>query len=322
MRALVGPSASLLLVLACGDARPAPPPPAPIPVVPAPSPPASTSAPTPPAPPAPPLVPTPSAQSAPSPAPTPAAQTPAASPAPPTAPARPLAYETAIAPADLEGRSLRELSILRNTPFAKRGHTFRRPWLVAYFGAQPWYRAARVVEIDALSELDRQNVDAITRHDLGLSRGTLERMRDELVARDRSGRRREGDDVEAVLLGSRLGTRIRLANAAGGEGADPTVTALEDPSRLDALLTAEELRRLSRRDLRILRNTVYARRGRTFRSGLVRDYFAAASWYRPNPAYTDELLTQMDRDNIRMIQSVEQENGGPLRGSGDDLVAA
>lgn len=213
---------------------------------------------------------------------------------------------------------------MRNTPFARRGHTFRRPWLVAYFASKPWYRAERTIEIDALPALERSNIDAITRYDVGLSRGALERMRVELVARDARGERRDGDDVEAVLLGTRLGARVTLANAGSGgaAGADPTVTALEDPSRLDSLLTVDELRRLSRRDLRILRNQIYARRGRTFRTGLMREYFATAAWYQPNAAYTDALLTQMDRDNIRMIQSVEAEQGGPLRGSGDDLVAA
>jgi hypothetical protein len=40
---------------------------------------------------------------------------------------------------------------------------------------------------------------------------------------------------------------------------------------------------------------------------------------RENPAYTDELLSETDRRNVRMIRSVEEELGGAL-GDEDWLI--
>ena len=69
---------------------------------------------------------------------------------------------------------------------------------------------------------------------------------------------------------------------------------------------------LSRRDLRLLRNTVYARRGRQFRSALLQNYFEQAAWYSSDPAYSDGKLSALDQRNIKLIRSVEDSLGGPL----------
>ena len=66
------------------------------------------------------------------------------------------------------------------------------------------------------------------------------------------------------------------------------------------------------RDLSILRNTIYARRGRTFKSEILRDHFSGMEWYKPVTDYSDKLLSANDVRNISMIKSVENEFGGPL----------
>ena len=88
---------------------------------------------------------------------------------------------------------------------------------------------------------------------------------------------------------------------------------------LDHLLPLEELRRLSLRDLRLLRNSIYAHRGRPFKSPVVRAHFRGMKWYRENAAYTDKLLSQTDVRNVRLIRSVEDELGGAL-GDEDWLI--
>ena len=55
--------------------------------------------------------------------------------------------------ADLEGRTLRELALMRNTIYARAGHPFRKKWLHDYFSAQPWYKPLakdthRTLEVD------------------------------------------------------------------------------------------------------------------------------------------------------------------------------
>lgn len=84
-----------------------------------------------------------------------------------------------------------------------------------------------------------------------------------------------------------------------------------DSSNAD-LLQLAELRQLSLRDLRILRNTIYARHGRKFKSKILQDHFAGLAWYQLNADYSDKLLTKTDQRNIALIKTVENEFGGPI----------
>jgi hypothetical protein len=81
---------------------------------------------------------------------------------------------------------------------------------------------------------------------------------------------------------------------------------------LDTVLSVKELRLLSLRDLRFLRNTIFARRGRSFKSELLQKHFQNMPWYKPDPAYSDARLTATDKRNIELIRSVEDELGGAL----------
>ena len=52
---------------------------------------------------------------------------------------RPLYPGKPLTDAELTGRSLRELTLMRNWVYAKRGNEFRRMWLRTFFTAQKWY---------------------------------------------------------------------------------------------------------------------------------------------------------------------------------------
>ena len=69
-------------------------------------------------------------------------------------------------------------------------------------------------------------------------------------------------------------------------------------------LTAADLRLLSREQLRIARNEIYARRGRFFRDDNLRAHFSRFSWYRPHS--WDVSLNAVERANVRLIQSMER----------------
>jgi serine/threonine-protein kinase len=73
-------------------------------------------------------------------------------------------------------------------------------------------------------------------------------------------------------------------------------------------LSAADLAGLNSFDLRLLRNTVYARYGRVFDSPDLQQYFAKRSCYRPRSDYSDSDLTPVDRSNAAIIKSAE--NGG------------
>jgi hypothetical protein len=73
----------------------------------------------------------------------------------------------------------------------------------------------------------------------------------------------------------------------------------------DRVVTAAELHDRSKAELRVMRNEVYAHHGRVFQDAELQNYFSKKSWYRQNPAYSDGLLTDVDKENARVIQEFE-----------------
>ncbi len=223
----------------------------------------------------------------------------------------PYYFTRAIKPADLKGKTLRELTLMRNTIYARAGNTFRKKWLRAHFEGQPWYKPTGL-DPDKLTDRDRANADAIARHEMGLARADLEQqllaLRTKYAGKepDRTaadlGGWSEVDAVEFTLLHRALGLPISAK-------VDPDRNPLDDPSMLDGLVTVEMMADMSPRDLKILRNMVFARRGRAFKTAMVRDYFARMAWYKADKAYSDERLTENDWRNIKMVESVEKEVG-------------
>ena len=258
----------------------------------------------------------------------------------------------------LEHKSLRELSILRNTIYARYGWDgYRKPWLRAYFHAQPWFKPNPRFAYKQLGDVDRQNAHFIGVREQSLTDVELTRMRDDLLARYgkvwsdkpewtlRNGKTVKscskpkgsdddygGDEIDAfaachyakqkwyrpdpAFSASRVSDddKIELGLLARAMGQ----FALDDDARgrsegtLDRTLKVDEVRQLSLRDLRLLRNTIYARRGRTFKSEVLRDHFGGMEWYQARADYSDKMLTANDVRNIALIRSVENEFGGPL----------
>jgi hypothetical protein len=97
----------------------------------------------------------------------------------------------------------------------------------------------------------------------------------------------------------------------------PTPENDDGPSRTDSAaraeakilantpLAASDLAGLSPPALRRLRNTIYARHGRTFITPEIQSYFNGRPWYRPRSDYSDDDLTSTDRANISLIQAAE-----------------
>jgi hypothetical protein len=415
-----------------------------------------------------------------------------------TASERPLYYDRAIVRADLDGRSLREITLMRNWIYARAGNIFYKRWLNAFFSKQPWYKSTGLDE-SKLTAIDKQNATAIAEYEAGIPKRTLTDRRDAMMAhyayalrgaeaaafskdsariasadtkrlalwnaetgqelvgadlpieqsetvgdaevlevafspdgkavaalwtngrvriyaldtlaltqtfdieppppgldvatftstepwrvlvsaeveeadgeggpwveliemKDGStvsgqhaprgedpGRRREGrlripsPDGRRILVVARenlslvdakseqpistwaghepfpsedvkielqlLSRSLGLPSPIGGE---EQRTPLDDPKLLDGQLTRERLKDVSRRDLRLIRNMIFARHGRTFKSETLTEYFARMDWYHPDPEYTDARLTPLDKRNIKLISSVEEELGGRM----------
>lgn len=217
---------------------------------------------------------------------------------------RSLYYARALTAADLDGRTLRDLALMRNTVYARAGHSFRKAWLRDHFTAQPWYKALPKDDGSKITDVDRANVKLIAERENAVPKTELTARRDALKAIASPS---VAETTELRLVNEQLGG-TGGAPAAGGAKASP----LEDPTQLDRLLTLDDLSDLSQRDLRILRNTVYARHGREFKSDTLIAWFSDKDWYQPDPGFTDASLTAIDRKNVRLIRSVEDSLGGPM----------
>lgn len=84
----------------------------------------------------------------------------------------------------------------------------------------------------------------------------------------------------------------------------------------------------SLQDLYLMRNEIYARHGRPFKTRELDVYFKSQNWYRLDLAYTDSRLTKTDLENIAVIKQKETEmlkrnwikENGKLRVNTDNII--
>ena len=69
-------------------------------------------------------------------------------------------------------------------------------------------------------------------------------------------------------------------------------------------LTHADVAHLSKHDLRIMRNEIYARHGYIFQSKDMKQYFSKQSWYRPTTS--NVKLSSIEQYNVNFIKSYEQ----------------
>ncbi len=81
------------------------------------------------------------------------------------------------------------------------------------------------------------------------------------------------------------------------------------PNSNTAYLTRSDLYGLNENQLRLARNEIYARHGRKFKTKEIQDYFNSKSWYVgtvASDAFNDSCLNNYEKENIRLIQSMEK----------------
>lgn len=84
---------------------------------------------------------------------------------------------------------------------------------------------------------------------------------------------------------------------------------INDFSFLNYELSETYLKDLNSKQLRILRNAIYAKYGRKFNSWDLVDEFLQCKWYIINSDFSDNDLTETDKKNIKMIQKYENKRG-------------
>ncbi len=86
------------------------------------------------------------------------------------------------------------------------------------------------------------------------------------------------------------------------------LTHSDPPSYSGSTKCPEYLTNLTKKDLRIVRNAVYARHGRPFKSKDLQEFFYKQNKkrFKMNPNYKDSMLTKIDKANITYIQGLEK----------------
>jgi hypothetical protein len=76
------------------------------------------------------------------------------------------------------------------------------------------------------------------------------------------------------------------------------------PDSAKRVLLATDLRELSKEDLRIARNEIFARRGRFFEAPDLKTRFGRFSWYSPNT--WNPKLNPIEEANIALMDKVDK----------------
>jgi hypothetical protein len=220
---------------------------------------------------------------------------------------------------------------------AIHGRTFPdEPWLQSYFEERYWYKPNPNYTAAVLTEIERGNIETITKkreseRKVAVSPGDMDKfqnvlltekmlegatiselriMRNEFEARHGKkfltpGYRslfefqdwyRPVKDQSKVVLNNtekkNVETILRVENRLREEIA-------KKPK------TADDFSGLFTEDLRLLRNEIYARHGRIFKTKVLNDYFSEQSWYQPDPNYSDSMLTAIESENLKAIKEAE-----------------
>ena len=230
-----------------------------------------------------------------------------------------------------------ELTILIAEIEAIHGKPFQEDWLQKYFDERYWYKKNAAYDPTVLTETERKNIEKLTaekdkgRHTAisigdmdnfqnialtedklaGLSLLELRILREEFYARhgkkfDAPGIRdyfnwrdwyKEAKDQKTVKLNRTEQQNVDLLTAYEAKQREKLST---EP------VTEESLGALFAEDLRLLRNEIYARHGRVFKDKDLQKYFETQGWYKPNPDFKDDQLSQIESDNLAKIKTAEE----------------
>ncbi|MGB8509166.1 MAG: protein kinase, partial [Pyrinomonadaceae bacterium] len=90
----------------------------------------------------------------------------------------------------------------------------------------------------------------------------------------------------------------------------PAMGRAEQKLLSSTLLTTDDLTTLTPTELRLLRNSVFARYGRGFDTPELKRYFQSRPWYKERADFNEVQLTDADRANAELIKAFENGNAG------------
>ena len=226
-----------------------------------------------------------------------------------------------------------EWLVLRSEVEAIHGKRFDdQPWLQQYFDERYWYKPSATYDSKVLTELERKNLQFIAtaqskQRRLAISPGDMELFENKLIT---EGMLKGLSLHELRLLRNevyaRHGRSFRAAWLQQYFWSQPWYEQKEDfqdeqVSGTDKLnvetivryenrlhdelgkkpLTQAMLAGLFVEDVEKMRQEVYARRGKVFKEPWLQTYFGSFDWYKPNPEFSDNMLTAVERQNLASL---------------------
>lgn len=238
--------------------------------------------------------------------------------------------------ADIESLELYELKLLRGVIFGRHGRVFKDVAIRKYLSARPRYRPNPDFKNAMLNDVERGNLDLIrdaeaSKHEQvepgdleffedrlitdqmlkGLSLHELRLLRNEIYAR-------HGRQFRAAWLQQYFWSQPWyeqnedfLDDQLSGSDKQNVETIVKYENRIhDELgtkaITRSLLEGLFVEDASKMRQEIYARRGKVFKEPWLQKYFVSFDWYKPDPQFTENSLSDIEKKNVATLQAYEK----------------
>src|SRR5258707_754966 len=250
-----------------------------------------------------------------------------------------------VSPADLSALAPEDLKLVRGIVFGKHGRVFKDPDIRRFLESRTWFKADPNFQNSALNNTERRNLDVIRiaeaqKHET-VQPGDMRLYVDRALTRKKLGTHTNAEwtvlasEIEAIH-GKRFdGTpwlqqyfNERYWYAPAAEYNPKSISDIERKNLLlidtiqrqarhvaiapgdmelfeNRLISDAMLRGLSLHELRLLRNEIYARHGRIFKTMWIQQYFGGQPWYDPKEDFKDEEISGSDKTNIETIVAYE-----------------
>jgi hypothetical protein len=250
-----------------------------------------------------------------------------------------------VRPEDLPRVPLNELKLMRGLVFGRHGRIFVEQEIQNFLNTRKWYQPDDKFNNAMLNATERKNLDTIreaeARKHKRVEPGDLRFYRDKPITRELLGKPTLAElhimqsEIEAIH-GKRFdeepnlqtyfeerywytaATRYDPGSLSEIERKNITVlTEFQKSERnlklapgdmisfQNRLVTEDLLKGLSLHELRLIRNEIYARRGRQFKTFWIQDYFYGQSWYQPMDDFKEPALSEIEKKNIATIVAYE-----------------
>ena len=250
-----------------------------------------------------------------------------------------------ITPADINPLEIDDLKLVRGVVFGKHGRVFKDPDIRRFLESRSWYKADPNFQNSALNDTERRNLDLIRiaeaqKHET-VQPGDMRLYVDRALTRKKLGTHTNAEwtvlasEIEAIhgkrfdgtpWLREYFDERYWYVPAAQYNPKSLSDIERKNLQLIDTIQRQERhvaiapgdielfenklisdamLRGLSLHELRLLRNEIYARHGRIFKTMWIQQYFSGQPWYDPREDFKDEEISGSDKTNIETIVAYE-----------------